>query len=127
MNREKVVMEFLFRSSPSIIYQFLTTPSCLVRWFCEGVDISGKSFVFTWSGADEEAELVENVENERLRFKWLDADDPEEYLEYSMSKSPITGETILMITDYCDEGEQDDTRQLWESQLAAMKKEMGGG
>lgn len=127
MNREKVVMEFLFRSSPAIIYQFLTTPSCLVRWFCEGVDINGKSFVFTWSGADEEAELVENVENERLRFKWLDADDPEEYLEYSMSKSPITGETILMITDYCDEGESDDTRQLWESQLAAMKKEMGGG
>ncbi len=120
-------MEFLFRSSPAIIYQFLTTPSCLVRWFCEGVDISGKSFIFTWSGADEEAELVENVENERLRFKWLDADDPEEFLEYSMSKSPITGETILMITDFCDEGEQDDTRQLWESQLAAMKKEMGGG
>lgn len=127
MNREKVVMEFLFRASPAIIYQFLTTPSCLVRWFCEGVDISGKSYVFTWSGADEEAELLENVENERLKFRWLDADDPEEYLEYSMSKSPITGETILMITDYCDEGEKDETDLLWESQIATMKKEMGGG
>jgi len=127
MERVQVKVEFLFRSSKAIVYQFLTTPSCLVRWFCEKGDITGKTFTFSWEGADEVAELVENVENERLRFKWEDADDEAEYLEFTMSKSPITGDTILVITDYCDDDEVDDTRQLWESQIATMQKEMGGG
>lgn len=127
MERVQVKVEFLFRSSQPIVYQFLTTPSCLVRWFCDQVDITGKTYTFSWEGSEEEAELVEDVENERLRFKWADADDEEEYLEFTMSKSPITGDTILVIVDHCDEDEVDDTRQLWESQIATMQKEMGGG
>lgn len=127
MERVRIDMEFLFRASPTILYQFLTTPACLVRWFSDEVDIQGEYFTFSWSGADEVAEMIDDIEEERIRFKWVDADDEDEYLEFRISRSPITDDTILEITDFCDSDEEKDTRQLWESQIKTLKKEMGGG
>ncbi len=125
MERVKVNMEFIMRCSPEILYRYFLQPAILVRWFCDSVDISGDVFTFEWSGSEEVARLVESVENERLRFEWLDDEREGEYLEYRISKSPITGETILEITDFCDEDEVDDTRQLWESQIDALRKVIG--
>ena len=126
MERVQFSMEYIFRASPSILYTFSTTPACLVRWFCDEVDIQGSVFTFFWSGSDEVAEVIEDVEDERIRFRWLEAEDEAEYLEFSMSKSPVTGETILIITDFCDEDELQDQKQLWDSQIQELKKETGG-
>ncbi len=126
MERVKIELEFLFRASPTIIYKFLTTPSCLIRWFCDEVDITGEIYTFVWEGSEEIAEMIDDIEDERIRFKWEDADDEEEYLEFRMSRSPVTGETILEITDYCDDDEVDDTRMLWESQMKQLRQETGG-
>jgi len=126
MKRVQVNLEFIFRASPTILYRFLTTPSTLIRWFCDEVDITGDVFTFVWEGSEEVAILIDDIEDERLRFKWEDADDEEEYLEFRMTKSPVTGETILEITDYCDEDEVKDTQQLWEAQMKQLKQETGG-
>lgn len=126
MDRVKLEMEFIFRASPSILHQFFTTPSCLIRWFCDEVDIAGTTYSFFWSGSEEVATLVEEEENERLRFQWEDADDEDEYFEYRFVRSPVTGETILTITDYCDDDEVADTKQLWESQIKQLRQETGG-
>jgi len=126
MKRVQVNLEFIFRASPTILYRFLTTPSTLIRWFCDEVDITADVYTFVWEGSEEVANLIDDIEDERLRFKWEDADDPEEYLEYRMSKSPVTGETVLEITDYCDEDEVSDTRQLWTAQMKQLKQETGG-
>lgn len=126
MKRVNCELEFIFRASPTILYKFFTTPSCLIRWFCDEVDITDDVFTFTWSGADEVAELVDDIEDERVRFRWLDADDDDEYLEFRMTRSPVTGETILEITDYCDEDERNDQVALWESQIKVLRQETGG-
>ena len=125
MERVPFEMEVIFRASPTILYKFLTTPACLIRWFCDGVDIEQDVFTFVWNGSEEKAELIDDIEDERLRFVWEDADDGE-FLEFRMRKSPVTGETILEITDYADEDEVDDQRQLWESQLERLRQETGG-
>ena len=54
----KFEKEFIFKASPAIIYQFLTVPECLVRWFCDNVDISEDVYTFSWDGAEEDAELI---------------------------------------------------------------------
>jgi uncharacterized protein YndB with AHSA1/START domain len=126
MERVKFTNEYLFRASPTILYQFLTTPACLIRWFCDEVDINGNNFSFFWSGAEEAAALVQDIENELLRFQWEDADDPNEYLEFRIEKSPVTGETILEVTDYCDSDELDDQKALWDSQIKQLRVETGG-
>jgi len=126
MKRVQINLEFIFRASPTILYRFLTSPSTLIRWFCDEVDITGDVYTFVWEGSEEIAHLIDDIEDERLRFKWEDADDEEEYLEYRMRKSPVTGETVFEITDYCDEDEVNDTRQLWEAQMKQLKQETGG-
>ena len=126
MERVSFTQEFIFRASPSILYQFLTTPNCLIRWFCDKVDITKEIYTFSWDGADEIAELIEDVENERVRFEWEEAEDDDEYLEFQISRSPVTGETILKITDFCDEDEVEDQMQLWDSQMKQLRQETGG-
>ena len=126
MDRSKIELEFIFRASPTILYQFFTTPSCLIRWFCDEVDINDKTFSFVWDGFPEHADLVEDIENERIRFKWEEAHDEEEYLEFRMIKSPVTSETILEITDYCDSDEVDEQKLLWQSQVKRLRQETGG-
>ncbi len=126
MERVKITLEFLFRASPTILYQFLTTPSCLIRWFCDKVDIQGDTYVFGWDKYTQLAELVDDIEEERLRFRWEDAEDPSEYLEFRISRSPVTDETILEIIDFCDADEVDDQKQLWKTQIEQLRKETGG-
>ncbi len=125
MERVQIDMEFIFRASPTILYKFLTTPSTLIRWFCDEVDIQGDTFTFVWSGSEEVAELIDDIEDERVRFEWEEADEGE-YLEFRMEKSPVTGETILTITDFCDEDEVADQKQLWETQISQLRTETGG-
>lgn len=125
MKRVSLDLEFIFRASPTILYKFLTTPSCLIRWFCDEVDIDKNEYNFMWSGSGEMATLIEDIEDERIRFEWEDGEDGE-YFEFRMSRSPVTGETILEITDYCDEDEVEDQRALWESQMKVLRQETGG-
>lgn len=126
MSRVKFDMEFIFRASPAIIYKFLTAPSCLIRWFCDGVDINGEQYSFTWLGFTENAEMLDDIEEERIKFRWLDADHEDEFFEFRMYKSPITEETILELTDFCDEDELEDQKELWTNQMNRLRKEMGG-
>lgn len=125
MKRIPVDLEYIFKASPAILYKFLTTPACLVRWFCDGVDINGDIYTFTWNGSDEDAEVVDDIEEERIRFVWEDADEGE-YLEFRMYRSPVTEETVLEITDFTDEKEVDDLRKLWDSQIKNLRLETGG-
>jgi uncharacterized protein YndB with AHSA1/START domain len=126
MSRVKIDLEFVFKASPAIVYQFLTDPTCLVRWFCEEADVNGEIYTFTWDGYDEDAELVDDIEEERIRMKWLDADDPSEYLEFRMYKTDVTYETILEITDFCDKDDVPSTRDLWKTQIDQLRIECGG-
>ncbi len=125
MSRIAVELEFITKASPGIVYKFLTAPDCLVRWFSDEVDITGDTYTFGWDGAYEVAEMVDDIEEERIRFKWEDADD-DEYLEFRMYKSDVTNETIIEITDFCDDDEVDAHRDLWETQITKMKQYSGG-
>ncbi|MCF8245407.1 MAG: hypothetical protein K9J37_06370 [Saprospiraceae bacterium] len=87
----------------------------------------GKPCTFSWGGYPEIARLTEDVEDEVVRFDWVDEDREGEYLEYRISQSPVTSETILEITDFCDEDEVREQKALWESQIKALKKETGSG
>lgn len=126
MSRVQFKMEFIFRASPAILYKFITTPATLITWFCDEVDIQDDTYTFVWDGAEEVAELIDDIEEERLRFHWEDAESDEEYLEYIMYKSDVTNETILEIIDWCDDDEVDEQRDLWETQIKNLRIVCGG-
>ncbi len=125
MERSKLELEYIFKASPTILYKFFTTPACLVRWFCDEVDIQGEEFTFVWSGSEEIADLVDYAEDENVKFKWQDSDD-NEFLQFNINTSPVTGETILLLTDFCDDDEVEDQTQYWSEQMDRLKKATGG-
>ena len=125
MKRVPVNLEFIFRASPAIIYKFITAPECLVRWFCDGVDVTNDLYLFDWQGVEEEAELVDDIEEERVRFIFEDANDGE-YMEFRMYKSDVTNETVIEITDFCDEGEEEEQQALWNNVMDKLRIETGG-
>ena len=126
MDRVQIKIEELFKSSPAMLYQFITDPACLVRWFSDEADVEGDRYEFTWNGNPEMATLVETDENERIRFKWDDADDPDEYLEFRMYKAGVTDQTVLEVHDYCDDDEVEDSKTLLRNQVIRLRQEIGG-
>lgn len=138
VNKEKILMrygkptkrvlfsvDFLLKASPTIVYQFMTTPSALVRWFCDAVDITGEYFTFSWKGSTEVAELIDDIEDERLRFTWLDGEDEDEFFEFRLTTADITDETILEIFDFAWIDEVEEQKQLWRTQVDKLRRETG--
>ncbi len=126
MSRNRVDIEYIFKASPGIIYQFLTLPENLVRWYADGVDITGDVYTFSWDGSEEKAELIDDLEEERVRFERLDTDVSNDYYEFRMYKSKLTRQTILEITDFCDKGEEKEIQDLWDSQIDELRSACGG-
>ena len=125
MANQPYQVEFSIRSSPSILFKFLATPSGLSQWFADDVQAKDDHFVFSWNDFGEEAQLVEIEENEKVKFLWTNNDN-EEYFSFEISKSEVTGDTILIITDFADENEVEDQKMLWESQVNTLKRQVGG-
>ena len=126
MERKSFTIEFLFKASTTIVYRFITAPDCLIRWFCDKADIDDNAYIYSWDGEEEVADIIEDIEDEYLKLQWDEAESDEEFLEFRMSRSPVTGETILLITDWADADEVEDQKRLWTTQMAGMKKAMGG-
>jgi uncharacterized protein YndB with AHSA1/START domain len=126
MARVSFKTEFLFKASPNIIHKFLTTTDCLIRWFCDACYTIDDTYVFSWDGNEEMADLLDDFEEELVRFRWKDADKGE-YLEFKISESEVTGETIMYITAFAEEDEVEEERKYWENAMESLRRATGGG
>lgn len=122
--RIKFNKEYSVRCSPAILYEFLYTPAGLGEWFAEKVKQRETKFFFSWKGSVEEADLIAAEENEYVVFKW-DWMDEEEYFEFRIEKSPVTNETILVITDFAEPNEVEDQSNLWDAQVHELLHRVG--
>jgi uncharacterized protein YndB with AHSA1/START domain len=120
----KFSVEFPVRCSPNILYQFLSTPSGLQEWFADRVDIFDGVFTFDWNGSSEDAKLVDMEENKFVRYHWLSS-PASEYFEFAIDKSEVTGQTILVITDFADKKDIKDQSQLWDTQVRDLFHRLG--
>lgn len=123
----KYTVEYPVRCSPTILYEFLSTSSGLQEWFADKVEESDGIFKFSWSGSthSENAEVIEKEENKFIRFRWFDAPDGE-YFEFSIEKSEVTNQTILVIHDFAEKKEINDQSMLWEAQVKDLFHRIGG-
>ena len=126
MNKIKFELELPIHASPSMLYQYISTPSALQEWFAEKVNSRGKIFSFIWDGVEEQAELVLKKSNERVRFKWLESEDEDSYFEIKIQVHPLTNDVSLVVTDFVDdEDEIEESKQLWENQIEELKHVIG--
>lgn len=117
-------LEYPVRCSPSILYEFLSTPAGMQEWFADKVDERDNVFSFSWNGAVEKAEVLEHEEDKYIKYHWLTA-PKEEYFEFRIEKTEITNQTILVIKDFAEKGEIKDQSQLWEYQVKELFHRLG--
>ena len=96
MSKQLYILEYPVRCSPNILYEFLSTPAGLGEWFADNVDEMDGVYYFNWSGTVEKAELLDNEPDKFIRFRWLTSAKTE-YFDFSIDKSEITNQTILVI------------------------------
>lgn len=122
-------VERTYKSSPTILYNFLTTPSGLVQWFADYVDLdpNGEVFTFEWNGEEQIAEVLAYEEDEFIKLRWEDEEDDKAYFEYKIKVTDITKETILTVTDFAEKADIDSAKELWRSQLNDLAKALGNG
>jgi len=126
MNKKKTIytLEYPIRCSPSILYEFLSTPVGLQEWFADKVDQRDHTFYFSWNGSTDTAEVVEQMENDYIIYRW-DHQTDDEFFEFRIEQSAITNETILRITDFAEKNEIKDQEQLWNTQISDLKHRIG--
>jgi uncharacterized protein YndB with AHSA1/START domain len=122
--KQLFTLEYPVRCSPSILYEFLSTPAGLQEWFAEKVDERDSIFSFSWDGSVDKAEVLESIDDKSIRFHWLHA-PKEEFFEFSIEKSEVTNQTILMVKDFAEKKEIKDQSQLWNSQLKDLFHRIG--
>jgi len=124
MSKQLYTLEYPVRCSPSILYEFLSTPAGLQEWFADKVDERDNVFFFSWNGSSQKAEVLESQEEKFIRFHWLDA-PKEEYFEFSIEKSEITNQTILVVKDFAEKKEVKDQSMLWDYQVKDLFHRVG--
>jgi len=117
-------LEYPVRCSPAILFEFLSTPAGLQEWFADQVDEKDNIFSFSWNGNSDKAEVVESDDDRLIRFHWLNS-PPEEYFEFSIEKSEVTNQTILVVKDFAEKKEIKDQSQLWEHQIKDLFHRVG--
>ena len=124
MSKQLYQLEFPVRCSPSILYEFLSTPAGLGEWFADKVDERDGTFYFGWSGSFDKADLLESEHEKYVRFHW-DTAPKEEYFEFRIEKSEITNQTILVIRDFAEKKDIKDQSLLWDHQVKDLFHRLG--
>jgi len=123
----KYEIEFPIHASPSLLYQYISTPSGLSEWFADNVNSRGEIFTFIWDDSEEKAKLISKRSGERVKFRWLDEDgaDSEYFFELKILEDEITKDVSIVVVDFSEEDEMDESKLLWENQISDLKHVLG--
>ena len=127
MSKTKFELEFVIHASPQLLYQYMHTPSGLSEWFADNVNARTEKYSFIWDDSEEEALLLRKKANEFVRFRWLTGEDDQDeyYFEMRIVVDEITKDVSVMVVDFAEEDEIDETKMLWESQIGDLKQVLG--
>lgn len=123
--KKKLELEFTVNSSPNILYPRISSADGLAEWFADDVNVKGKVFTFIWEGHEQNAELLHKKESRTVKFRWLEDINTEYYFEFRISVDDLTGDVALVITDFAEEDEMEDTIELWNTQITELKHVIG--
>ena len=124
--KEKFTIEYTLRSvSFQLLWNYLSTPQGLGRWFADDADQNQKTFTFYWNRNAMKADMVAHRTGIFIRFRWWDDMPSRVYFEFRLSKVELTGDTILEITDFAYPDEKEDAIDLWDKQIAELKRGLG--
>ena len=124
MSLIKYSLEFPIKTSISVLYNRLSTPSGLAEWFADNVNIKNDVLTFFWEGSEEEAIILKKKKDVFVQYQWLE--DEEKYFEFFIQIDAMTKDICLIVTDFAeDENDKEEGIQLWNKQIDNLKKAIG--
>lgn len=126
-NKIKYELEFPITASPQLLYQYIATASGLSEWFADDVQTRGDFFTFIWEGSEEKARFASKKAGERVKFRWVDEEnkDTEYFFELAIIEDEITKDVSLVVSDFAEEEDLEESKLLWENQILDLKHIIG--
>jgi len=121
----KFEIEFVVHASPSLLFNYISTPSGLSEWYADNVNSRGEKFIFIWDESEEEALLLKKKTDEFVRFKWMCSEDDDTYFEMRIVVDELTNDVSLFVIDFAEDDEVDEAKMLWKNQIDDLKKIIG--
>jgi uncharacterized protein YndB with AHSA1/START domain len=123
-DKKKFNIEYEIKSSPRILYSFLSEPNGLTQWFADDVTVKDQMYTFTWDDEPQKAKLILMKENKLVRFKWMD-DEPACYFEMEIMQDELTNDVALGITDFATEETIAERKLIWDNQVDYLISVLG--
>jgi len=124
-DKVKFEIEFPIQASPHMLYQYFSQASSLDEWFADNVNSRGELYTFIWGDSEEQAKLIKYETEEFMRYQWLEDEGDDVYFEFKIQVDDLTQDVSLIITDFAEEDEIDDTKLFWENQISELKQTIG--
>ncbi|MBC6112642.1 MULTISPECIES: START-like domain-containing protein [Pedobacter] len=122
--KKKFTLEYEVKSSPRILYSFISEPNGLSQWFADDVNFRDQVYTFTWDDEQQKAKLVSIKENKLVKFKWLD-DEPQCYFEMEIVQDELTNDVALSITDFTTDELLAEKKLIWDNQIDYLISVLG--
>ncbi|MGV6828539.1 MAG: START-like domain-containing protein [Flavobacteriales bacterium] len=121
----KYELEFPVHVSPSLLYQYMSSPSGMQEWYADNVNSRGKFYTFMWEGSEEKAKLISKKKGEYIRFQWEEDEGTDYYFELRIVVDAITKDVSLMVIDFAEEDEIEEGKLLWKNMISNLKQILG--
>ena len=123
----KYELEFPIHASPQMLFQYISTPSGLSEWFADNVNSRGEMFTFIWDDSEEKAKMISKKAGEKVKFRWLDENNEESeyFFEIRIMEDEITKDVSIVVVDFAEEDEVEESKLLWENQISDLKHVLG--
>ena len=123
-DKKKFTLEYEVKSSPRILYSFISEPNGLSQWFADDVNFRDQVYTFTWDDETQKAKLVSIKENKLVKFKWLD-DESQCYFEMEIVQDELTNDVALSITDFSTDELLAEKKLIWDNQIDYLISVLG--
>lgn len=124
--RSKFELEYSLNCSPKVLFSRLSTPEGLGEWFADQVFVEGDLFTFHWNSSQSKARLAALKENKLVRFEWIGIENGgSNFFEFRINIEELTNELALIIVDFAESEEKEDSIYLWDSQINDLKRALG--
>ena len=129
MSKLKYTNEYELRASPKMLFPYLSSASGLTQWFAKKVNnLPNQQFVFEWDNETHTATQSSLRINKSIKFEFLNTspdNHDNNYVEFKIEVSDLTGSTFLRITDYSANEDTEDLEDLWDGLMDKLKETVG--
>ncbi len=129
MEKYKFHAEYELRSSPKVLFPYVSTASGLEQWFAEKVLVLPDQHMdIQWDGESHLAHITSHRLNKSIKYEFLNSSEENtnnNFVEFRLDVSDLTQSTYLKITDYSPNSDERELTSLWNGFIDSLKEIVG--